>query len=428
MANSTVSGSPAPVPAQDKARASALAAFILPLRGHGFRLLVTGQTLSTFGDFLFIVAFPFLVFAGKVGIGGLGVVLTLLGITRLVATPLGGMLADRWHPRVTMLAADVGRAAVLIWLAGTIAAGAVPLWQFGIVALVLGALEGLFIPAYRAITPRVLPEAHVRAGYSVGEALNVAAAIAGQLAAGVALTAFGPATLIRIDVATFAMSAVTLLAMGGGRARGEAGPPSAGAREPGPALTLRGFVMRSRLFLVILVMTGMVSLTAAGLFAVGLPVLVRQSFPRGAEIYGILLVAIAVGRLVGSMVAGVLIGTRRRGLIALALLVVHGAVLAAVPVLGGLPALLPALAILGLADGTLAIVVVTLTQQLAPPEILGRSMGALTLVQTGSFPVSVALAGLFVGSFGVTTAFVAGGIGVLAVALLGCTQRVIRDA
>jgi MFS family permease len=268
----------------------------------------------------------------------------------------------------------------------------------------------------------------VRAGYSVGEALNVAAAIAGQLVAGLALTAFGPATVINIDVGTFAVSAVTLAAMGGSRAWRQAGAGPAAGEAKSAAMTLRGFIIRSRLFLVILVMTGMVSVTAAGLFAVGLPVLAKQSFPRGAEVYGMLLVAIAIGRLAGSLAAGVLIGTRKRGLIALALLVVHGAVLAAVPVLGGLPALLPALAILGLADGTLAVVVVTLTQQLAPPEILGRAMGALTLVQTGSFPVSVALAGLLVGSFGVTTVFVAGGVGVLVVALLGSTQRVVRDA
>jgi DHA3 family tetracycline resistance protein-like MFS transporter len=432
MADSAVSGSPAPAPAPApppaKDRVSALAAFLRPLRGRRFRLLVAGQTLSTFGDFLFIVAFPFLVFAGRVGVGGLGVVLTLLGISRLVATPVGGMLADRWHPRVTMITADLGRAAVLIWLADTIGAGKVPLWQFGIVALVLGALEGLFIPAYRAITPAVLPEEHVRAGYSVGEALNVAAAIAGQLVAGLALTAFGPATVISIDVGTFAVSAVTLAAMGGSRAWRQAGAGRAAGEAEPAAMTLRGFIIRSRLFLVILVMTGMVSVTAAGLFAVGLPVLAKESFPRGAEVYGMLLVAIAIGRLAGSLAAGVLIGTRKRGLIALALLVVHGAVLAAVPVLGGLPALLPALAILGLADGTLAVVVVTLTQQLAPPEILGRAMGALTLVQTGSFPVSVALAGLLVGSLGVTTVFVAGGVGVLVVALLGSTQRVVRDA
>jgi MFS transporter, DHA3 family, tetracycline resistance protein len=424
MADSAISGSPAPAPAGAGGRPSAIAAFLRPLRGRGFRLLVAGQTLSTFGDFLFIVAFPFLVFAGKVGVSGLGLVLTLLGIARLVATPLGGILADRWHPRVTMLAADIARGAVLVWLADTIRSGRVPLWEFGVVALVIGALEGLFIPAYRAITPAVLPEAHVRAGYSVGEALNVAAAIAGQLVAGVALAAFGPAAVINIDVGTFAASAVTLVAMGGSRAA--LGRPPDG--EAGAAtVTLRGFIVRSRLFLIILLMTGMVSVTAAGLFAVGLPVLARQHFSRGAEIYGFLLVAIAIGRLAGSMAAGVLIGTRRRGLIALILLVVHGSVLAAVPILGGLPALLPALAILGLADGTLAVVVVTLTQQLTPPEILGRSMGALTLVQTGSFPVSVALAGLLVSSFGVAAVFVAGGAGVLVIALLGFTQQVVRD-
>jgi len=423
-----------PAPAQERTRALAPAGLLHPLRVPAFRLLVTGQTLSTFGDLLFLVVFPFLVLAGRAGVGGLGVVMTILGISRLAASPLGGLLADRWHPRLTMLGADIGRAVTLAWLAVTLHNGAVALWQFAIVAVVLGALEGMFLPAYRAITPAVLPEKDVPAGYSVGEALNITAVIAGQLTAGVVLTQLGSVAVVGIDVATFGASAVSLLAMGSSLAMGNGraqlrAPAKHGHGAARPARTsLRAFAMSSRLFVVILLMTGMVSVTAAGLFAVGLPTFAKERFTGAAEVYGIFLVGISVGRLVGSLAAGALVGARKRGLLALGLLLVHGAALALLPSIGGLPALVPTLTALGLADGTLAVVVVTLTQRLAPPDVLGGAMGALTLVQTGSYPVSVALAGYAVATFGVRAAFVAGGIGVLAVALFGFTQRVVRDA
>jgi predicted MFS family arabinose efflux permease len=86
------------------------------------------------------------------------------------------------------------------------------------------------------------------------------------------------------------------------------------------------------------------------------------------------------------------------------------------------------LVILGFADGTLLVIVITVVQQLVPREMLGRAMAAMTFMQTGSFPISVALAGLVVDHWGLTTAFAAGGAGVLAVALLGACQRVVRHA
>jgi hypothetical protein len=177
-----------------------------------------------------------------------------------------------------------------------------------------------------------------------------------------------------------------------------------------------------------MLMTAMVSITAAGLFAVGLPVLAKQRFAAPAAVYGVLLVAMAVGRLVGSVAAGTFVGARQRGYKTLGLLFVHGAVLVTLPWLGGLGALLPALAVLGFADGTLLVIVVTVMQQLAPHEIRGRVMATMTFMQTGSFPISVALAGFAVGQWGLTPTFVAGGAGVLLVALLGAGQRVVRDA
>jgi DHA3 family tetracycline resistance protein-like MFS transporter len=399
-----------------------------PLRRRDFGLLVLGQTASTFGDFLFIVAFPFLLLSGRAGVGGLGLVLTLLGVARLAGTPLGGVLADRWHPRVTMIVADVGRAVVLAWLAHSMATGSPSLTQFGVVGTTLGLLEGLFLPAYRAITPAVLPANELAAGNAAGESLNVVAAIAAQLVAGIALASLGAATLVAIDIATFAVSALTLLAITG-RPREPRRPVEGDPSVLRPSSSgFRAFALSSRLFAVILLMTGVVSITAAGLFAVGLPVLADRRFNAAAEIYGVLLVGLAVGRLAGSVAAGAFVGAHRRGYKTLVLLAVHGTVLAALPGLHGLGLLLPVLAILGFADGTLLVIVITVVQQLAPREMLGRVMALMTFVQTGSFPISVALAGFAVGHWGLVRSFLAGGLGVLLVALLGVTQRVVRDA
>jgi predicted MFS family arabinose efflux permease len=284
----------------------------------------------------------------------------------------------------------------------------------------------------------VLPAAELAAGNSAGEALNTVAAIAGQLAGGGALILLGRSGVVGIDAATFVVSAGTLIAMRAGRGPSRAATEPATSQpgtQPGSAGAVkatdsrfRSYALRSRLYLTITLMTGMVSITASGLFAVGLPLLADRRFSDGPEAYGILLVGLAIGRLVGSVAAGRLVDIRGRGYLTIGLLVAHGAVLAAIPVLHMLGLLLPVLVVLGFADGTLLVIVITVVQQLVPREMLGRAMAAMTFMQTGSFPISVALAGLVVDRWGLTTAFAAGGAGVLAVALLGACQRVVRHA
>ena len=428
MAESVLPSSPAAPGGQ--APRSRAPGFFQPLHRRDFRLLVAGQTTSTAGDFLFIVAFPFLLLHSGAGVGGLGVALTVLGVTRVAGTLLGGLAADRWPPRTVMIATDATRVGVLAVLAYELATGSPKLWQFAVAAAVIGALEGLFLPAYRAITPAVLPEPELAAGNAAGESLNTAAAILGQLVAGVALSALGAAAVVGIDAATFLVSTATLLAMSARSSSRPADPTDSTdtTATASPAVRFREYALRSRLYLTITVMTGMVSITAAGLFAVGLPVLADRRFASAAESYGVLLVGVAAGRLAGSLAAGRIAAGRRRGRVTLALLVVHGVVLTSLPALHQLGPLLPALTVLGFADGTLLVLVVTVIQQMVPRELLGRAMAAMAFVQTGSFPISVALAGFAVGRWGLTTAFTAGGVGVLAIAALGAGQKVVRDA
>jgi MFS family permease len=434
MAEAGLSSSPAAT--GDKAMDNRRLTYFRPLRHRDFRLLVIGQTASTVGDLFFVVAFPFLILDSGTGVVGLAVAQAVLGGTRIAGTLLGGMVADRLQPRTVMLVTDTARAAVLCWLAYALAEGRSQLWQFVIAATVIGLLEGLFLPAYRTITPAVLPDADLAAGNSVGEVLNIVAALASQLIAGGALALLGRSAIIGIDAGTFVISALMLLAMRPrplptgewSEAAEDSGPGEAGVRERPAPRKFRQYVMHSRLFATIAAMTGIVSITASGLFAVGLPILADHRFSNGAEAYGILLVGLSIGRLIGSVAAGRLVGIRARGYLTIGLLAVHGAVLVFVPALHALGALLPALVVLGFADGTLLVIVITVVQQLVPREMLGRSMAVMTFMQTGSFPISVALAGLVVDRWGLTIAFAVGGAGVLATALLGACQRTVRHA
>ncbi|GAA3816059.1 MFS transporter [Sphaerisporangium flaviroseum] len=405
---------------------------LAPLRHRDFRWLVSGQMLSTFGDMAFLVALPFIVLRDG-DAGDLALILTMLGVGRVVGSPIGGMLSDRWSPRSVMLVSDLARAAVLAGLIALIGSGGQGLLWLGIGVAVLGALEGLFLPAYWAVMPALLPEEELASGNAVSEAVIVVAVVAGPLVGGIAMASTAPAAVLAVNALTFLISAGTLLKMSGRRERALGAP---GTTEPEP----RGggqddarsgfwsFARGSRLFQAILMMAGALQLTSAGLVSVALPVFVDQEFSDGRQVFGLLLSAHGAGLLAGTLAAGPAWKVSRPGYLAVGLVVLDGLALLALTRLPGLAALMISTAVLGLVAGALSIIALTLLQRIAPPAVRGRVMAAFTSVTIAAFPISAAVIGLIVTGLGVEAAFVAGGLGVLVVSVIGITQRAVREA
>lgn len=391
-------------------------------RHRDFRLLVAGQTFSTLGDLFFAVALPFLVLRGGGGVAELSITLTVMGAARLASTPIGGMVADRLSPRTAMIVSDVARAVILVVLAQLGSGGQISLGPLVTVAALLGLFEGVYLPAYRAITPSVLPEKELQKGNSVGEASYTVAAIVGPLGAGFAVAWLSVSAVILLDAATFVISAITVIAMRKRRSVKAAGESS------GSGAGFWAFFRASPLMRIVLLMTGMVAITATGTIAVALPLLAESRFTDGAQGYGIFLGVHSIGMLGGALAAGVLAGGRHRGYISLALLTGHALALITLPQVVDTPvAMFAAISVLGLVDGALGILVMTLLQQISPPGVLGRVMAAFSVVGVGSYPLAVAIAGVVVSQWGVGAMFLFGGVGLLGVAAFGLTRHTVRS-
>jgi hypothetical protein len=100
---------------------------------------------------------------------------------------------------------------------------------------------------------------------------------------------------------------------------------------------------------------------------------------------------------------------------------------AVAPFLGGLPGVAAGMAVFGIATGFDNVVSITLIQRWAPPTMLGRVWGLLTLASVGSFPVATFVAGLLVRHLGPTPVFPISGALLALSMLYGLTQREFRD-
>jgi len=167
------------------------------------------------------------------------------------------------------------------------------------------------------------------------------------------------------------------------------------------------------------------NLAGGGIDGVALPALAHERF--GAAGYGALLACMAAGSVLGTLAAARTGGLRKPAVFASGVFLVDATALALIPFLGGEAGAAAALFVMGAANGLGNVTFLTVMQKWAPPALLGRLMSAIMLCAFGSFPLSVAIAGVLVGHLGPSLFFpVAGGL-VAAAILYGLAQREFRD-
>ena len=189
-----------------------------------------GQFTSTVGDYCYAVALPWLVLSTHGGAILLGTVLACYGLPRTALIPVGGLLADKIGARTIMLAADAARCGLVIALVVLAAGHVASLALLGPVAALLGAGEGLFIPASFSVMPSLLEPEHLAAGNAINSAAVQAGSVAGPVLGGLLVAAAGPTPAFAVDAASFAISALSLALV-----RLAAVRPRGGDHRPGHA-------------------------------------------------------------------------------------------------------------------------------------------------------------------------------------------------
>ncbi len=410
-----------------------------PLAVRSFRLLAGGQFASTIGDYCYAVALPWLVLSTHGGTILLGTVLACYGVPRTALIPLGGVLADKIGPRSVMLLADAARCALVAVLAVLATGHIASLAALGPIAALIGAGEGLFLPASYAIMPSLLDSERLAAGNAISTAAVQAGSLLGPALGGALVAVTGSSTgAFGIDAGSFAVSALTLAliprraasgsaAAAAGDATGVAetrvgtdGPAGTGSAAGGGVLALlRG----SRALQVLLVIVVVANLTSGGMGDVALPALAHARF--GAAGYGALLACLAAGGVIGTLAAARTGGLRAPMMFAVPFILLFSLAIGLVPYIGegGAAA---ALLVAGASSGLGNVTLLTVVQKWASPALLGRLMGAVILCAFGSFPLSVAVSGVLVKHLGPAVFFpIAGGL-VAATMLGGLTQRDFR--
>jgi len=408
------------------------------LRDRDYRLLWLGQTVSFLGDQFHLIALPWLVLILTNDPRQIGFVLAASSIPRAVLMLLGGAWADRHSPRLIMLVSDGLRFAVVALLSTAILTGTVQLWMIYALAIIFGTVSGFFYPASNAAVPRILEDEQLESGNSLLQIADQAAAFLGPAAAGVLIAIFGQVVIggekmasltgigiaFTIDASSFLISAVCLLAMA------VISAPDSGT-EDHPLQAIKeglAWVWKEPEIRWILTIIALANALVSGPLLVGLTVLSKERLGGTTVAMGIILSVYALGNLAGMFGAGSIPRLSGRAFVIATVGLVGGFGLA-VATLAFVTATwqaLPLMALVGIANGYMAVTFVTQLQRVTPDEMLGRVMGLFMLSMYGLMPLSQAIAGVVIG-FGLKALFLGAGLSLIAVAILAASRRELRD-
>lgn len=266
------------------------------LRHRNFRLYFGGQLFSLHGTWMQNVAQAWLVYRITGSSAMLGLVAFCSLIPVLLFSLYGGVLADRYDRRRLLLTAHGLSMLQALLLAVLTLSGAVLPWHVVVLALLLGMIHALEMPARHSFVASMVPRADLANAVALNSSAFNVARFLGPSLAGVLVAAVGEGWVFLVNAASFAAILAALLAM--------RLPP----REPlGPRAGARSYIREALRFawqephvraglLLVSVMS-----TVAAATTVLMPVFAKEVFGSGSEVLGLLLGAMGLGSLAGAL-------------------------------------------------------------------------------------------------------------------------------
>ncbi len=402
----------APAPAEVRQRS-------LLVANGSFRWLWLAHLISMFGDGLYTVALPWLVY--KHTGSGVATAITLAAgaIPYIIVSPIAGVYVDRWNRRRTLIGADLLRALILLLFPLALLAG-FNLALVLILAIVLPAIGRFFVPAQRATTPGLVSADELLGANALMEGAGQAAYIVAPAIGGVLIAAAGAVSLLFIDGATFVASALLLglVAFPGGMRRRDAQGGFRASLAEGLRTTWRTPALRTLSLLVAFVICFFATVPAL------LPLWVGSGRP-GA--YGLLFACFSVGSVLASLALSRWGRALSRGTLVVA--GVFGMCAGTVAFAASYSAAAAAVALATFGAGLSAynIGVLTLLQRFSPPEVMGRVLAFNDTFAWSLRPLAVLAAGVLADAAGVHATLAIVSIGLLVCGIAALAAQPLRE-
>jgi MFS family permease len=396
---------------------------------YNFRLFFIGAFVSNVGTWMQRTAQDWIVLTKLThhDAAAVGVTLALQFGPVLLMMPIAGLIADRVNRRRMLFFTQSLMGILGLGLGLLVVTNSATLWEVYVFAFALGTVSAIDMPVRQTFVSEIVDEKQIPNAVALNSASFNSARLVGPGVAGVLIAVIGSGWVFLINAASFGATLIALALMHVNELRVSTKPP----RKPGQIREGWRYVGSRPDIVIVLVMMSIV-----GTFGVNFPIFTSTmalAFHQGANGYGLLSSVMAIGSVLGSLMAArrekprvVVIGLAAFGfglsMLAAALMPTYWS-FAAVLVVVGLSAL------------TMMTSANAYVQTTTEPNMRGRVMALYMAIFAGTTPLGAPLVGWIANLAGPRWAIgvgAASGIVAAAVALVWMIVtnglRVHRDA
>ncbi|WP_246391848.1 MFS transporter [Halosimplex pelagicum] len=345
-------------------------------RNRDFRRFFAGQFVTNAGDSLYTVAVLWLVFelSGSTVLTGVAnAVLLLPWLLQILAGPV----VDRLPLRPVLVGSQLLQGVVVLALPLAAATGNLSVGVIFAVVPLLTLATLLMAPMQATVVPRIVPDEQLSGANSALATVTLGLDMIFDALGGAFIAVFGATALFLFDAGTFALAALLFAGVAVTRSADADSAAETDGNDPDDESILGSYVADLRDGIEVLrgtVFVELVVTTSVANLATGVTLAVLPAYGDalgGPAVYGALLGALGVGRLVGSLVAPYL------ERVPYGRLLFVGNAAGAACWLGAVVAPSPALTVVlfGLAwvpAGASGVLTATLNQTVFPTDLLGR--------------------------------------------------------
>lgn len=389
-------------------RPSALTA----LRHRNFFLLWTGLFFSMSGSLMRTAAILWHV-SLLVPEDQKALALGIVGLVRVVPIVafsfISGVVADALNRRKLMLLTNALMMLVSTTLAVITFARLENVWLLYLLAAVGSAIGSFDAPARQSLYPTLIPREHLANAVSLNSLMFQTASVIGPMLGGVVIATLGVAWVYALDAVSFVALLITLLLMRGvaERAEGDRIRVSLHAGLEGLRWVFRQPLIRSSMLLDFFA-TFFASATAL------LPIFAQDILRVGAQGYGLLVAAPAIGAMLTSLAMVPLVERiEQRGRVLIVSVIVYGLATVVFGISTSFWLTFACLFVTGAADMVSTVLRNIIRQLITPDGMRGRMTSVNMMFFMGGPQLGELEAGLVGQAFGPVASVVSGGIGCL---------------
>ncbi|HEY2797176.1 MAG TPA: MFS transporter [Thermoanaerobaculia bacterium] len=354
-----------------------------------FRLMWAGAFTSSVGTWMQEVAQNWLILTMTGSTALLGLDAFLGDAPFLLFSLFGGVLADRMDRRRILLGSQAVQMSSAILLAALILTGHIQVWIILTLSFVVGFAQSFGGPAYQALIPTLVDKEDLPNAVAMNSIQFNLARVIGPVLAGVAFYKLGAAACFGLNAVSFLAPIAALSLLGRG---GMVSAPSTETVLQSLRTGLRTVIDDKGL-------RGLVALGFIGSFCAMplvtfLPVFAKSVFHQDAKGYSVLLAAFGLGAIGGAVGTAWIGNVRRKGIVAVAMQMAFGALMAGFALSR---TRIVSYVLLALAGASLMVVFamfMTLVQANVEDRLRGRVVSVYSLAFRGAMPLGNLLAGL----------------------------------